>query len=242
VTPRQLERHCRDLETAGYAPLSREGFLRYLEGEEPSVRTALFTFDDGYACVHAHARPILKAHGHVGVVFVPTGFVGRENLWDAGFGIRFLHLNAREIGDLIEDGWIAGSHGHRHPDLRRIPGDALREELERSLDVLETFPSEVNPILSYPYGSFDGRVKEAVERAGFRAAFASGPRKGHDRFALSRRSVHLIDRHIQRKLRDRGMFPALERAKEQGICRVAGLSAFVRYRASTLGKLVGIRE
>jgi peptidoglycan/xylan/chitin deacetylase (PgdA/CDA1 family) len=53
-------------------------------GPEPTGRHVLITFDDGYRDNHAHALPILRAHGATATFFLTTGFLDRPLLawWD----------------------------------------------------------------------------------------------------------------------------------------------------------------
>jgi peptidoglycan/xylan/chitin deacetylase (PgdA/CDA1 family) len=56
------------------------------------------TFDDGYRDNYVHAFPILKAHGHKAMFFLPTHYVGEKHLtwWDQiGWAVR--HSKRSEI-------------------------------------------------------------------------------------------------------------------------------------------------
>jgi peptidoglycan/xylan/chitin deacetylase (PgdA/CDA1 family) len=242
VSPRQLRRHCRDLREAGFEPTSNEEFLGILEGREPGRKTVLFTFDDGYQCVFTDALPVLKEFGFVGSVFVPTAFIGKENLWDANFGLRFQHLDARELRELRREGWLVGSHGLSHPDLRRLGDEELRNELEGSKRALEELLDEEVFMLSYPYGSFDDRIRAAVRDAGYRCAFRSGPGDAGDVLALGRRPVYCIDRHVRGKFSTSRIVQGFERGKERVISGVSGLSPLVRTRIPFLARWVGMRD
>jgi peptidoglycan/xylan/chitin deacetylase (PgdA/CDA1 family) len=70
-----------------------------------------------------------------------------------------------------------GSHSVNHPWLTRLPESELLDELTRSREVLASIVEHPLPVLAYPYGDVNPRVKQAVESAGYTAALAvnSGP-------------------------------------------------------------------
>lgn len=68
-------------------------------------------------------------------------------------------------------GFSWGAHTWGHPNLTRLAADELDDELRTPLAWLqERFPRVV-PYLSYPYGAYDGAVREATARAGYEMAF-----------------------------------------------------------------------
>ena len=70
VAPELFEEHCRVLARAGWRGVSlAEAEAHLLHGKKLPRRSCLFTFDDGYLDNYVHAEPILRAHGHHGVIF-----------------------------------------------------------------------------------------------------------------------------------------------------------------------------
>jgi peptidoglycan/xylan/chitin deacetylase (PgdA/CDA1 family) len=242
VTPVQLRRHCRDLREAGYEGFHPDELRDFIGGRSIEKKKVLFTFDDGYRCIRTEALPILSEFGFIGLVFIPAAYIGEENLWDASFGRRFRHLDAEEIRDLQSEGWIIGSHGLRHPDLKRLPDEQLSLELTGSKRTLEDLTGREVFAFSYPYGRFDGRVRSEVSRAGYRCAFRSGPGPSGDIFALGRHPIYCIDRHVRGKLADSGFRSRIEQLKERVIPAFSTLSPLVRYRLRFLSIWVGMRD
>ena len=67
-------------------------------------------------------------------------------------------------------GITLGSHTWSHPNLARLDGVRLTEELERPLAWLRERFEQVSPWLSYPYGLWSESVVAATRRAGYQAA------------------------------------------------------------------------
>lgn len=68
-------------------------------------------------------------------------------------------------------GLSLGAHSWNHPNLAGLDDGALREELVRPLEWLESRFQRVMRVLAYPYGLADAATEAAVLAAGYRAAF-----------------------------------------------------------------------
>jgi len=71
-------------------------------------------------------------------------------------------------------GITLGSHTWTHPNLARLTGAGLRDELERPLAWLRQRFASAIPWLSYPYGLVTPAVEAAAREAGYTAALALG--------------------------------------------------------------------
>ncbi len=82
-----------------------------------------------------------------------------------------------------------GSHTRTHPALTGVGREKLWRELHESRLQIEDELGRVTDLFSYPHGEVDGRVRDAVERTGYRCAAGSevGFNGGQsDRLALRR--------------------------------------------------------
>lgn len=70
-----------------------------------------------------------------------------------------------------------GWHTKSHRDLRFLPDDEVRSELER--------PKEIEPILAYPFGNFDDRIIKLAIEMGYEDAWSVHQGNG-DRFQRNR--------------------------------------------------------
>jgi peptidoglycan/xylan/chitin deacetylase (PgdA/CDA1 family) len=74
IDPGLFEEHLTSMTKAGYRGVSLSEATSYLlEGRELPAGSVLITFDDGFLDNYVYAYPLLKKHGHKGVVFAVTG-------------------------------------------------------------------------------------------------------------------------------------------------------------------------
>ena len=108
------------------------------------------------------------------------------------------HARAASLEELSiasdSPGITLGSHSWSHPNLARLGGIELEDELRRPIAWLTERFGHVVPWLAYPYGLSSPATEHAVERAGYVAALrVSGgwipPASELHRFALPRLNV-----------------------------------------------------
>jgi peptidoglycan/xylan/chitin deacetylase (PgdA/CDA1 family) len=152
----------------------------------------VLTFDDGYRDNLENAVPVLRELGFTAAVFPVLDLSRRLNCWDEAPALRAPLLTEREIRAVEDAGMEIGSHTMTHPWLTRSGDSELAEELARSREVLASIVARPLPVLAYPYGDVDARVKRAVREAGYSAALAvnSGPLEiGADLLEIRRQRV-----------------------------------------------------
>ena len=142
------------------------------------------TFDDGYRDNLLVAAPLLAERELPFTVYVSSGLL-REG--HPGF------LTPDELRKLAEiPGATIGAHGATHVPLTNCDDRRLREELESSRAWLEDVIGREVTTMAYPYGAVDGRVRRAVDRAGYTLAECSYPAingSGRDRLLLGRTTI-----------------------------------------------------
>lgn len=95
-------------------------------------------FDDGHASTFTVAYPIMKARGHIGIIALVTGMVGK--FWKLPSAKRgpYQFLTVKQLLELIEEGWEVASHTVTHPfrfDLLSVEDTV--HELEESKKWIE---------------------------------------------------------------------------------------------------------
>ena len=187
VDPAMFRRHLRWLRRLRFRPLSSEELARFHADPSATLprRSFVLTADDGFrdavAAIHGHisARPQL---------FVNTAFVGGVASWADDRPLA----SWDELRELAAAGAAIGSHARTHARLAHSPPELLDEELAGSLRELQTQVPSAIPVLAYPHGSHDERVRAASIRAGYRAAFTTETGRngaGTDPYCLRRVSV-----------------------------------------------------
>jgi peptidoglycan/xylan/chitin deacetylase (PgdA/CDA1 family) len=166
--------HLTVLRDGGWQPVDGAAFLRGLA--EPGMlpeRAALITFDDGYRSVFDVALPILERFDYPGVLFVPTDFVGRTNLFDAESEPEEPLCDWSELRELERRGVAVESHAASHRTFSELTPSERALELQRSKAALEAGLGQTVQLFAYPYGD-DGGAAAQVREAGYRVAFGYG--------------------------------------------------------------------
>ncbi|RKY68126.1 MAG: hypothetical protein DRP97_06690 [Candidatus Latescibacterota bacterium] len=186
--------------------------LRCENPKSPIDKPIALGFEDAYASVYEYAWPIMERYGFRGTLFVVAGYVGIENQWDANFGgRRFRHLNWKELKALSAAGWEIGSHTWSHRDLTALTTDEWTRELRDSKRVLEDRIGVSVDTLSYPFGRYDDRVRDAAMEAGYRMGCAFFPRRD-DSFTVAQTAIYRMDTMLDFKAKATGnVLSGLER-------------------------------
>lgn len=194
VSMRRFREQLDFLVAEGYVtPTQRE--LAKARPEQLASRSAVLTFDDGYADNLA-ACDELRKRGLRASWFIVTGSIGREPAWpdDGRPGQRL--LNAIELRRMHEAGMEIGSHTVSHARLTEVDATRLRHELTDSKTALEDLLGHAVESFAYPYGASDARCAEAVREAGYTAACTTRTGwalRGNSPFLLRRLTVFNTD-------------------------------------------------
>jgi peptidoglycan/xylan/chitin deacetylase (PgdA/CDA1 family) len=162
--------------------LTRDDFERHLSAiarriSRPATRVTdwcaspvedppfFLTFDDGGVSAYTVIAEALERHGWRGHFFVTAGRVGTETF-----------LSAVQIRELHARGHVIGSHSYTHPARMGACSRAnLKDEWDRSVDLLSGFVGEQVRTASVPGGFYTRPVAETAADAGIRALFTSSP-------------------------------------------------------------------
>lgn len=130
------------------------------------ARQILLTFDDGCRSFYTHVLPILEELKIKTTIFPVAGYFGKSSTWD--IMPAFLHLTKAELREISSCGHEIGSHGMTHADLTFLGASDLSAELNDSKKILEDITGKIVPSISFPYGSWNKRVWENAQVAGYR--------------------------------------------------------------------------
>jgi peptidoglycan/xylan/chitin deacetylase (PgdA/CDA1 family) len=160
-------------------------------GRPESDDVAAITFDDGYRDCAELAVPVLRAKRLQATLFVPAGWLGQRNVWDANRPLRDI-LAARELRELDPQTITVGAHGQTHRRLSQLSPTELRLETTVARRVLEDACGRLVTLYAYPFGQrddFNAAAEAAVADAGFIAACSTIFGRGSsasERFRLRR--------------------------------------------------------
>ena len=79
------------------------------------------------------------------------------------------YLSAKDLGRLVEKGWIIASHSHHHSQLTCLTDDELKYELKQSLEEIQNVGGRA--WLIYPDGVWDKRVVFMAKQIGYSRFF-----------------------------------------------------------------------
>jgi peptidoglycan/xylan/chitin deacetylase (PgdA/CDA1 family) len=184
VAPSALRKQVRLLRVLGWRPLTPAEQVRF--HDDPTAvlprRRFVVTADDGYT------EAVEEMTQHAAVVpqvFVVTQSVGGRGEW----------LGEAPLADwpVIERmqaaGAVVGSHARCHVPLDTLADAEITDQLECSLADLQEHLELQVPVLAYPHGRHDARVRTAARIAGYALAYSTAQGRngaGTDRWALRR--------------------------------------------------------
>ena len=199
VTQSRFDEQLAYLLEAGYTCIALDHLVAHVRDRRPlPQRSFVITFDDGFLDTYRLAWPVLERHRMTATVFLVSDLVGQSSEWARAeaSGPQLL-MGSDHVRRMQARGIDFGSHGRTHARLADLDDEALNDELARSRDDLANLLGREVTTLSYPFGRFDDRVREAAVRAGYTAAVSVTPGLNHtatDPFALRRIVVSGTDR------------------------------------------------
>jgi peptidoglycan/xylan/chitin deacetylase (PgdA/CDA1 family) len=187
VSPKLFARQMQELKEAGFCT---PPFDRVLAGGSNAQRQIFLTIDDGFRDVLEHALPALQANGFRAMLFLVSDLLGKSSEWQR----REQDVPQPIMDEAEVRGWLAGgqeigAHTCTHPWLTRLPRDQAREEIRTSKCRLEDRFQVAIDHFCYPFGDWNGNVRELIREAGYKSACTTQPgvnREIADVFALNR--------------------------------------------------------
>jgi peptidoglycan/xylan/chitin deacetylase (PgdA/CDA1 family) len=173
VTRAQLASHLDQVTELGFHTLTMSELVAHRAAGLPlPARTAVITFDDGFADFD-NAWSELTQRGLAATLYVTAGTMGGRSEWLAPLGAGELPmLNRSQLLDLAADGCEIGAHSMSHPELDCLTLPAAAAEIRQSKDVLEQALGQRVEAFAYPHGYHDKAVKNLVAAVGFTSAAA----------------------------------------------------------------------
>ena len=151
--PENFEILCKYLKEHGYTTYP---FSVLESGKALPEKSAILTFDDGYADHATIALPILQKYGLTGTFFVISGMVGADG-----------YVTEAQVKALSAAGMEIGSHTVSHADLSRISPEKLHKEVWESKKYLEDLIGLPITTFCYPSGKYNAAVLDEVRKAGY---------------------------------------------------------------------------
>ncbi len=168
---------------------------------EPGV---VLTFDDGTTDWVDNVLPALEQHSVPATFYVATSFVDEGTRFPGdGSPLSWRSLNELRSSDLV----TIGSHTHRHLLLDRLDPATVADELDRSIDLLQSHLDVAVEHFAYPKAVAGSSAAEAAVRTRFRSAVLAGTRSNHpgaDLHRLNRSPIQPTDGSVWFRRKARG--------------------------------------
>nr|WSY50033.1 polysaccharide deacetylase family protein [Streptomyces sp. NBC_00886] len=174
VSPRTFVEHLDLIADSGLhlVPL-RQLIAALLGGPALAPRSAVLTFDDGYADFASTVAPLLAARGLPATLYVTTGALTTPGLPSPrGPFPSVAMLSWAQVQELDRVGIEIGGHTRTHPQLDTLPRKAVRQEVDGCKRELEDALGHPLVSFAYPHGYSNRRVRALVREAGWTSAAA----------------------------------------------------------------------
>lgn len=166
----------------------------------PDGKRIILTFDDGEMNNYVEAFPVLKEFGFQAYFFVTVNRIGKNG-----------YMGWNELKALCDANMTIGSHSLSHQIMTKLDVKDIREELERSKQVLEDRLQVPVLDFSVPRGFYNKEVVTLAVNAGYQRIFISERQQYFDSNCLPRVAVkrNWSVSRLQDALRNR--IPVMER-------------------------------
>ena len=140
------------------------------------VRQLVITFDDAFENFYEFAYPTLQRFSIPCTIFVPSGLIGRNNVWDSHKRLspKIQIMNKQQLMALRGDGSVDfGSHTIDHVSMRNLSLHEMRRQAVDSKKELEDILGLKIHMFSYPYGQLNDvskRTTNILSEAGYNIA------------------------------------------------------------------------
>ncbi|WP_040281397.1 polysaccharide deacetylase family protein [Psychroserpens damuponensis] len=152
--------HIEILKAEGYTPVAK------IKNKTNQIQ---INFDDGFKGIYDNKDYFVK-HNLRPTIFLAISLIGQEG-----------YMNASEILELQDLGFIFESHAYAHENLTSFNDEDLNYELKASKAYLEDLlKKEVNE-LCFPIGYFSDRVLNCCKDAGYKILYSSLPGNYHNK-------------------------------------------------------------
>lgn len=159
VSAENFDTQMKYLKDGGYNVVTMADLFRQVAQESVKPKTAVLTFDDGYADNFSVALPVLQKYNLFGTFFIISGKIGQAD-----------YMTSAQIKSLSSAGNEIGSHTVNHLDLATLKTANLDKELADSKTALEDLIDQKVISLCYPSGKFNAAVENEANVIGYKTA------------------------------------------------------------------------
>ncbi|OIJ67797.1 polysaccharide deacetylase family protein [Streptomyces mangrovisoli] len=174
VSPRTFATHLDLIADRGLRVVPLRRLVDALLGGPPvPPRSAVLTFDDGYADFASTVAPLLAARGLPATLYVTTGALGTPGRRPGGGPFPSVAtLTWAQVRELDAAGVEIGGHTETHPQLDTLTRASVRAEVAGCKQRIEDELGHRVDSFAYPHGYSSRTVRAVVREAGWTSAAA----------------------------------------------------------------------
>ena len=152
--------------------IARLGQLQdiFSKPERGDKRTVIVTFDDAFSDFFENAYPILERLAIPSTIFIPSGYIGKENDWDSGLQnyVKRPIMTVPQLIHLKKQGLVDfGSHSVDHKDMTSLSMEEMIRQALESRRTLEQILGLPIFMFAYPYGLCSRTTKRVLAEANY---------------------------------------------------------------------------
>ncbi len=167
ISTTEFDHHMSLIRDSGYSVVTIEEAVEYIEGYRTiPKKSVVLCFDDGYKSNTSFAAPILRKYGYQATVFhIMEGLTHKPtSVYEYNVLQKITFEDMEENNDVLD---IQCHTYANHNYLSQQTYEFILSDLNKSQNL---YPAKY---FAYPYGVYSAHVIEAVEAAGFVAAFTT---------------------------------------------------------------------
>ena len=175
VAPDAFEQQIRFLHDNGWQFVTMSELIAH--GSTPPTKCVAITFDDGYEDNLTNALPVLERYNAKATIYLVWDrhdrdwSVSRKSHHDSGELKHERKLSDDQMHQLLASGLIElGAHTLSHPNLRQLPPEQRRVEIQQCRTALEAHFNTPVASFAYPFGIYTQDDVQLVSEAGYTSA------------------------------------------------------------------------
>jgi peptidoglycan/xylan/chitin deacetylase (PgdA/CDA1 family) len=167
ISDKLFESHLKYFKENGYQSVLPEDIFNHVQGTKTlNSKSIMFSFDDTRKEHYSIVGPLLEKYGFKGAFFIMTVAIGKKN-----------YMNKSEIRSLSDKGHCIALHTYDHQDLRTLPADQWKKQIDDPKKKLEEIIGVNVCYLAYPFGACNLYAAETLSKKGIYAAFQLAGKK-----------------------------------------------------------------
>jgi len=150
----ELIKYFEYLKKHNYKVVTLSTLIKMQKQNLPLDKVVVFTIDDGYKSFYKNGLPLFKKYNYPFTLFV---YVKATNEKWGDFMTWEQVKKSSEFGEI-------GIHSYAHPHLAKLSNKEIIKDTKKAIEVFKKNIGFIPNMYAYPYGEYNKRVKEIINR------------------------------------------------------------------------------